>query len=251
MSARIINGPWTFWQGLLVLAAFAVAFTTLSAGHMYWVKNTVGFEAYLGDGPRLPPKLLITSQLIKAATLFGVVWIFALKLRRLDWRSVGFKRCHAVWFIAAIVVAAAGFALRLLLAKSMVVALPDWVRFAASPYAWGDAPAPQMLVLIAMTIIVTPIAEETFFRGFLFQWMATHRPLWVAILVSSAIFGASHIVPSQAISAALMSVLITLLFIGGRSVWPCVLCHSLNNAIGLFLGMAATAGLLPPFLTPP
>ncbi|WP_373286091.1 hypothetical protein [Lacimicrobium alkaliphilum] len=32
--------------------------------------------------------------------------------------------------------------------------------------------------------------------------MASRRPVWLAAIISSIIFGASHIIPSQAISAA-------------------------------------------------
>jgi len=251
MAARKLSGPWTFPQGLLVLVIFLVIYASLSATHMYWVKNTIGFDAYLGDGPRLPPKLLITSQLIKAATLIGVVWLIALKARNLSWDAIGLRRCHWGWLVAAVGVAVVGAAVSLLLAKALIFAAPDWGRFAASRYAWNDAPPWQMLFLIGITIVLTPIAEEIFFRGFLFQWMATHRPIWVAMLVSSAMFGASHIIPSQMIVAAFMSLLIISLFLASRSIWPCMVCHGVNNALGVFLGMAATENLLPLWLTPP
>jgi membrane protease YdiL (CAAX protease family) len=251
MSVRTIQGPWTYGQGFGVLIAFLVAYAALSAGHMGLVNATIGFEAYLGEGPRLPPHMLIVSQTIKAAALVGVVWLVALHWRGLDWRAVGFTPARARWFVAAIVVALLGFLASVVLAKLAVSAVPEWARLTASRYAWGDAPAWQMLILLGFTIFVTPVAEELFFRGFLLQWLASHRPLWLAILVSSVMFGASHIVPPQAIVAAAMAVLISILYVVSRSVWPCIVCHSLNNALGVGFGMAAEAGILPVWLTPP
>lgn len=55
----------------------------------------------------------------------------------------------------------------------------------------------------------------------------------------------------QAIVAALLSLLLSLLYLGSGSTWPAVLCHSFNNVLGLLLGMAAVAGKLPTLLTPP
>ncbi len=251
MRARLYDGPWSSREGLLVLIAFALAYTACTAAHMAIVKHTVGMEAYLGDGPRLPPALLITSQWIKAVVLLGVLALLALHRKRLGWAALGFVRAAPRWYVWAVVFALGGFVLRLGLAKALVVALPDWLRHAASPYAWGDATWPQMMLLLGTTIVVTPLAEEAFFRGFLFRWMATKHPLWLAVVASSAMFGASHIVPAQAISAAVMSLLIILLYVCSRSIWPCIVCHALNNALGVGLGMAAVAGRLPAWLTPP
>lgn len=251
MPGRIVHGPWSQRRGFAVLLAFIVPYVLLSAAHMLLVRWTVGFDAYLGHGPRMPPQVLIVGQAIKAVVLLGALYAVALRPMRLDWRAVGFVHCTRVWLLAGVAAALAGFALRLLLAKWLVADIPAWARFATSPYAWGDAPPAVMAVLVVMTVGVTPLAEEAFFRGFLLPWMATYRPLWLAMLAGAAMFGASHLVPAQAISAALMSLLIMGLYLGSRSIWPCIACHVLNNALGMGLGMAATAGLLPQVLTPP
>lgn len=246
-----LNAPWTFSQGLLVLVAFGLSYTVLSWGHMYWVKTTIGFEAYLGDGPRLPPALLITNQIIKAITLFGAIWLLALKLRNLPWSVVGFRRCASHWVWAGIGLAVIGTAANFLLAKLLVTAVPDWTPFTASRFALGDGTALQITVLVGLTLIVTPFAEEIFFRGFLFQWIASRRSIWLAAVASSFMFGASHIIPPQAIVAFTMSLLILYLFLKSGSIWPCIVCHLTNNALGVAFGMAAVAGQLPAAMTPP
>lgn len=251
MHASRLDGPWTYRDGLLVLLAFVTVYTAASAAHMLIVKHTIGFAAHVGTGGRPLPGFLLISQGIKAIVLLAVVWLVAVRRHRLDWSAIGFVRCHRRWLWLAVAAALVGFGLRLGLAKVMVAALPDWARFMASPYDWRAAAWPLMSLLAVFTIVVTPVAEEVFFRGFLFQWMASHRPLWLAMLASAAIFGASHLIPSQAISAALMSILIMLLYLGSRSIWPCIVCHALNNALGMLLGMAAVEGLLPAGLTPP
>lgn len=246
-----LNAPWSFSQGLTVLLVAMGSLTLLSMGHMYWVKQSIGFEAYLGDGPRLPPRLLITSQLIKAFALTSAIWIFALKLRGLGWRAVGFRTVHWRWYVFAVLAAMLGLCLNIVLAKLIIVAAPDWAPFTASRYGVNDGPLWQILALIFLTVLVTPVVEEVFFRGFLFQWMATHRPIWLAVMVSSIMFGASHIIPPQIIAASAFSLLIIYLFLASRSVLPAIVCHAVNNALGLGMNMAAVSGELPAFLTPP
>jgi uncharacterized protein len=249
---RLVSGPWSFWRGLSILVAFVVLFTMLNAAHLLWVRQSVGFEAYLGDTGRMPPGLLLVGQTIKALSIVAVICALALRGHRLGWSALGFRPTRAIWIAAAVALAIVGLALRLVLAKTMVVALPDWGRsFVAPPFYWGDATAPTMIALLGMTMLVTPVVEEVFFRGFMFQWMATHRPLWLAVLASSVIFGVSHIVPPQIISAAVMSLIITLLFILSRSIWPAIVCHVVNNSVSVMLGLAAVQKLLPDFLTPP
>jgi membrane protease YdiL (CAAX protease family) len=246
-----LNGPWSFRQGLAVLLVFILSFIALSGMHMMWVRETIGFDAYLGDGPRMPPALLMTSQIIKAVTLLAAVWLVALKARHLTWADVGFRPCQRRWLLVACLLAVLGTISNLFLAKFMVLLIPDWSAFMSSRYALGDGSALQMAVLILMTIIITPVVEEVFFRGFLFQWMATHRPIWLAILVSSIMFGVSHILPPQIIVTSVMSMLIIFLFLKSRSIWPCIVCHITNNALGVGFGIAAVSGQLPAWLTPP
>lgn len=222
--------PWAFRDGLLMLAGFAVLYMSTSAAHMLLVKHTIGFESYLGDSKGLPQHLLLTMQLTKATLLLGVLWV-ALRRRGLSWAALGFRRTTRGWLLLAVVVAVAGLLLRLLLARWMSVAVPDWATFMANPYGTPDS---GLLVSIALgfcTILLTPLAEEAFFRGFLFTWMTGHRPVWLAMLVSSLIFGAMHIVPPQAISAAVMALALCTLYWSSGSLWPPILTHMVGNGI--------------------
>ncbi len=241
MATNRFAGPWTFRQGLLVLIGFLLLYALLNVIHMQIVAHTIGFSAYLGRGQTQPsPWFLLFSQLIKAMALLAAIWWLALKRLRLSWQVLGWRRCERRWLAWAVILAIAGFALRLLLSKYWITVLPGWAKFLHSLYVWRTDQLLATVSLMVMTIVITPIAEEVFFRGFLFQWMATHRPLWVAMLFSSLIFGASHIVPPQMISAALMSLLIVWLYWRSQSLWPSIVCHVLNNAFGVVLGMLQT-----------
>ncbi len=135
--------------------------------------------------------------------------------------------------------------------KWMAAEIPAWAQFMKPPVSDLSMDVILLIGFLFLTIIITPIAEELFFRGFLFQWMAGRRPWWIAALVSSAMFGASHIIPPQAISAALMSLALIYLFVASGSIWPPILCHVINNAISIGGNLLAAGKLLPTFLMPP
>lgn len=225
--------PWTFRAGLLVLVCFVLLYVGTSAAHMLLVKHTIGFKAYLGNGPGLPQHLLLTLQLTKAALLLGVLWV-ALQRRDLGWAALGLRPTTPKWLLLAVLVAVAGLLLRLVLARWLSVAVPDWATFMRSPYGSVDSGMAVSIALGYCTVLLTPFAEEVFFRGFLFTWMTGHRPVWLAMLVSSIIFGAMHIIPPQAISAALMALALCALYWYSGSLWPPILAHALGNGIAYF-----------------
>lgn len=253
MTARISSfvSPWSFWHGLAILAAAMTAYAALSWAHMVIIEQTVGIEAYLGDGPRLPPSVLLAGQINKAIALMGVLWLGGIVTLRLSRKAVGLVSVPRGWIALAILVGLAAFILRLALAKLFVLAMPGWLEMMRPPFAFdpglGSAAIAGFLV---MTIIITPFVEEVFFRGFMFKWMAGHRPVWLAALVSSILFGIAHILPPQAISAALMALVLCWLYWRTGSIWPAIAAHITNNAVGILLGAAAAAGYLPAWLTP-
>jgi hypothetical protein len=251
MKTRSFDSPWRFWHGAAVLAAAMTAYMALSWAHMEIVRSTVGMEAYLGDGPRLPPDVLLIGQLNKAVALMTMLALVGLWPKRLSWHAVGFRPVRAGWVGLAALIAVVAFAIRLGLAKAIVMAAPEWIAFARAPFAF-DAQNGWLISagFLAATILVTPMAEEVFFRGFLFKWMAGHKPVWLAALVSSILFGVMHILPPQAISAALMALVLCWLYWRTGSIWPAIVAHMTNNAIGILLGAAAAAGQLPDWLTP-
>lgn len=122
----------------------------------------------------------------------------------------------------------------------------------------------------AFVCVIAPVAEEFFFRGFIFSVLRRMRivvagrdiGVWVAAVITGILFGLAHT------GSALSQDLIPLGFLGfvlcllrwrTRSLYPCMALHSLNNAlalgvtqfhwngaeiVGLMAGSLATIGLL-------
>ncbi|ALS98855.1 hypothetical protein AT746_11615 [Lacimicrobium alkaliphilum] len=207
-------------------------YTAISMGHMLWVKHSIGYQAYFAGSTTMPAKLLVFNQALKAGLIFTVIAV-ALKHKGLCWQAVGFKPFRTKWLYLAVFLAIAGFLVRVVLAKWMVFVMPQWHAFTAAPLQLSETSIPALSLFLGLTVLVTPVAEEVFFRGFLFQWFASRRPLWLAAIISSVIFGASHIVPAQAISAALMSLIIIYLYVASGSIWPAIICHITNNLFSI------------------
>jgi membrane protease YdiL (CAAX protease family) len=99
---------------------------------------------------------------------------------------------------------------------------------------------PSILIAVLAVVMIAglaPIAEELFFRGFLFAGLRTRWSLWPAAITSGLIFGLVHaptgittVVPLAALGLALCW-----LYDRTGSLWPCVIAHMINNGLALAL----------------
>lgn len=84
-------------------------------------------------------------------------------------------------------------------------------------------------------VVVAPLAEEILFRGYLYGKVRKYVPIWLAILLVSALFGAVHGQWNVGIDVfALSLVLCGLREITG-SIWAGVLLHMMKNGIAYYL----------------
>ncbi len=99
-------------------------------------------------------------------------------------------------------------------------------------------------VLYVISMVLVGFVEEIIFRGFLFKAIC-ESGVKQAFIISSATFGIGHIVnllngaellPTilQIISAIAIGFLFTLIFYKSKSLWPCIITHSIFNALSAF-----------------
>jgi hypothetical protein len=91
------------------------------------------------------------------------------------------------------------------------------------------------IAAILAVVVLAPIAEELFFRGFFFAGLRSRWSLWPSALLSGAIFGVVHAPtgPTAAIPLAGLGVGLAWLYNKTGSIWPCMLAHFLNNALAI------------------
>lgn len=89
-----------------------------------------------------------------------------------------------------------------------------------------------------LVCVVAPLAEELFFRGFLFGALR-RRGLVVAAGVSGLAFGLAHLGGSPVgfiVPLALLGILLALLYERTGSLYPPIALHALNNSIAFGVG---------------
>jgi membrane protease YdiL (CAAX protease family) len=153
------------------------------------------------------------------------------------------------------------------LGRALGLALLVYLGFLAAQYAlvliFGNPPDQELVKDIkhesstavlagfaVMTCLVAPVAEEIFFRGFMFRvFHAKLGPAW-GTLLAAVIFGLVH-APNPVLGLIALAVLgagLCLLYLRVQSIIPGMALHALNNsitfAITTKLHEAALAGLV-------
>ena len=100
------------------------------------------------------------------------------------------------------------------------------------------------IIFYILTMINIGFLEEIIFRGFLFKMMEKDS-IKTAVIVSSLTFGIGHIlnllngadlIPTllQIIYATSTGFMFVIIFIKSKSIMPCIITHSLVNALSVF-----------------
>ena len=124
------------------------------------------------------------------------------------------------------------------------VMLAEWVSYtypvseqaaaAMKPFAEQVGSAPWLTVIFLMAF-VPAICEELTFRGFIFGGLVRENGRLRAVIVTALLFGISHGVLQQSITATMMGVLLGWVALRTGSVLPGILIHFTNNALSVSL----------------
>lgn len=221
--------------GVPVWAPFAALVAVFTA--VLFASLIVGVFVGIGGGGIAAGEpgmgLTVALTVVQAALLIAVAWAAvrllsdrqpvraSFGLRRTPWRpAVGWTlAAYAGFWVVAIVVG-------LTLGEPEEQQLIQDIR---------DEDSIAILAgLGLLSCLVAPIAEEFFFRGFMFRAIA-ERVHWLwAAAITGGVFGAIHLGGSPAISLLVLSafgVALCVLFHRTGSLLPCIVLHAFNNSI--------------------
>lgn len=163
--------------------------------------------------------------------MLAAIFVLALVLI-CRWRDVGLNR-PAAWR-----------SLRLLWLPALYP-----LFFAAAAVAVGLPPAYKVGLIVVNTAFVA-LSEELMFRGVLFSGLRTRMALVPAVVLTTLVFGAAHLLNlpvmgafwptlAQAVAAAMTGLLFLALRIRTRSLYPVIGLHAIWNAAALLAASGA------------
>jgi membrane protease YdiL (CAAX protease family) len=183
-----------------------------------------------GDGALLAAQAMFDGLLLLVALGVASDWKFRPLARPLQLLGMRRFRLSAIWIMLGTLVAyyiAAGL-------FASLVLKPDQ-EDVGGELGVGNPSIVIAVAAVLMIAVLAPVAEELFFRGFVFAGLRTRWSLWPAAITSGLIFGLVHaptgittVVPLAALGFALCW-----LYDRTGSLWPCVIAHMINNGLAL------------------
>lgn len=206
------------------------AFATLLA----WLAATVAVGSVMrrGGSGDLSEIIGLLSSGVAWNVVAGLA-VLAVASRVFRWTDLGFGP-PAVWSLARVIW------------FPILTLLP----FYAIALAIGLPPGRTMLFLAINTALIA-LSEEWMFRGILFRALGTRLRVWPAVLLTSVLFGAVHVLnafalgdialaSAQAVAAMMTGLLLIALMLRTGSIWTAVVFHMVWN-FGILLVAHETA----------
>src|SRR5829696_370176 len=97
-----------------------------------------------------------------------------------------------------------------------------------------DGNALALVVVAILVAVIAPVAEEFFFRGFVFGALRNWKGTWPAAVLTGLIFGGIHAGssdPAYLVPLAAFGLALCLLYVKTGSLYPCIGLHCANNSV--------------------
>ena len=91
------------------------------------------------------------------------------------------------------------------------------------------------IALWISVVIMAPLVEELAFRGFMYTRLKQGMPKWIAVIITSLIFGIVHGTIIWAIYTFVFSLALIFVFERTKSLWSSILFHMSFNFVGAFM----------------
>ena len=224
------------WMGIVlpvwVIASFILVQVVVSL--LFILADNLGL---LGG---INPAILstVTGAVVYTLTLLMVIGLpMLVKNYRTTKKDVGLEKLPT-WI--DLLLAPAGFLVYIFLSAMLILLATQFFTFFDADQVQDTGfnqlgQGYEYLLAFVTLVIIAPVAEEILFRGYLFGKLMKHMPIWVAILITSALFGLAHGAWNVGIDVFALSIVLCLLRLTSKSLWPAILLHMMKNGLAFYL----------------
>lgn len=207
-----ISIPWTVRDTWLGVALFVILTLGILAASLF-SKN----DSFIQN---------IGLVIIEFLYLAPVAIVLA--KRRTPWKTLGFRPFDSLTL---------GIGCGLLIIAYTIIIIHNLIMSMAGFITQGEAifqflrKLENPLVFVFVGIVLAPIVEEIFFRGFLFNGFRQRYGWNKAALFSSVFFSLAHLEPVALIPTFVLGYLLAYQFHRSNSLWPGIILHCLVNSL--------------------
>jgi len=215
-----------------VVASFVLA--QVIVGLLITLVRTLGVSFEGINETILSTVLTAVIYVISIVIVIGLPWL--VKKYRTSKAELGLTR-YPEWL--DLLLAPAGFVVYILLSALFMAFAMSYMTFIDFDQVQETGfsqlgPRYEYILAFISLVVLAPVAEEILFRGYLFGKLQKNVATWIAILITSAVFAAVHLAWNVGIDVFALGIVLCLLRIVSKSLWPSILLHMLKNGIAFY-----------------
>jgi membrane protease YdiL (CAAX protease family) len=225
-----VGGGRPRWRPWMAPVSLIMGFGLAMFGYVVVAGIGTGFGSDFEDPS---PGVTIGATVVQNICLIGAAWFLAAKVAPPRPWQFGLRRSVRLGPTIGWSVLAWGSFIALSAIWVAALGLED--EEDTLPAELGVDESTFALLSVAFLVtVVAPIGEEIFFRGFFFRAVANWRGIWPAAIITGVVFGAIHAGGSPVgflVPLAIFGVVLCLLYVKTKSLWPPIVLHCLNNSV--------------------
>ena len=174
----------------------------------------------------LDPGLIVS---LAELLLLGPAWWLTVRKYRVGWETLGLRGFKGGMIGLGCGLMLLSFAFNLV--YSLFLALFNLRAQVDLVPVFAELSSPWWLLVGG--VVVAPVVEEVFFRGFVFAGLCRRYDWRKAALISSALFALIHLQPTAFLPIFILGYIFAYLYHRSDSIWPAIVMHVSTNALGL------------------
>lgn len=175
--------------------------------------------------------------LLQEAVFILPLYFLVVKKYRLGWKDFGINK---ISFRRIVKFVALGWlwviVFNFLLAAAVMLlnrAIPGFLGQEPVAPLFGKTAA-DTVIAVAVLVVIAPVVEEIFFRGFILNGLLSRFSAFTSSAVSAVFFAAVHFEFQSIGIIVFLAFVLNWIFLKSRSLWPCIVFHMFNNAFAFF-----------------
>ena len=217
------NGRWGWQQSVAgLLVGFAPeALLTFAAYVTGTATGGSPTEVSIGTGI-----VLVVSSLVFYGWQLFAAWLFSLRYAANTLLALGFRRPTLAYFWTVPLVLVASYAV--IIVNDAILSPPQQDIVEAFPQTAGG-----IVLFTILAVVMAPLAEEAFFRGFVFRGFAASWGFLPGAAASAAIFSAAHLQLTLFVPLFVLGFGLAWAYHRTGSLWTNITIHAIFNGISV------------------
>jgi len=247
--SKYFQARWQLKDLILVLTVTILTLVVVDAAIFYsGLRDYYANLVEVGEGTWMKELIILGLYFLQSIILLIPLSILVIRKYKWKWKEFGFNRFKPFQHGGLAVLGYLFYVgVSLMIAALIIfggVKVPGYQIPEPTLPLFGETSFAMMIAAIVI-VGIAPMLEELFFRGFILQGLVNKIGPYFGALLTALLFAVVHLQFSSFIPIFILSLVLSVLFIRSKSIWPCIIFHIINNAVAFTIELLMIKGVIP------